>query len=309
VTVLLITEAPPPARDVLVFGSGAIGGAVVRALRRRGAYSPVPCAVPWDDPVATRGFLDDLTIRLTDRAGSRAISVVWAAGRTGFGSSDEQAAAEMHTFTDVVHLVARLRGKAPSHQHALHLVSSAGGLYEGRSIRSPGDPPAPLRPYGRLKLAQEQHATAELSEEGVAIYRPSSVYTAPGRGRLGLIGALVSNGIAQAQTTITGALDTLRDYVLADDIGAFIADHSTAGVDAQDNRHMLVSGDPASIRHVMTTVESVIRRRLYVRVAEAWNAQNITFSPVVRARRFRPTPLFVGIGMVHRASLGRPVAA
>lgn len=308
-TTLLRSESSRPERDVLVFGSGAIGGAIVRHLLRRRAFSPQTFVVPWSDPRARVEALSDVALEVQRRAPERPVSVIWAAGRAGFSATEAEAADELLAYRNVIDLVKRLHQASGGMPHAFHLISSAGGLYEGRAVRAPSEAPAPLRSYGRLKLAQEQHAVTELSGTGVAVYRPSSVYTAPGRGaRIGLIGVLVNNGMAQRPTTIVGALDTLRDYVMAADVATYVAESALRDVEHDDTPHMLVSGEPASILQVVTIVEAVVRRRLYVRVAESWNAHNITFSPAVKADRFRTTQLSVGARMVYSAALGSALA-
>lgn len=251
--------------------------------------------------------LNDIGRMLERRAVDRPLSVVWAAGKAGFGATEAEAAGELDGYQDVVALTQRLRHTRGGQRHTFHMISSAGGLFEGRAVRAASEAPTPLRSYGHLKLAQEQHARDQLSG-GMAVYRPSSVYTVPGQGgRLGLIGVLVRNGITQQPTTIVGALDTLRDYVMAADVGAYVANSTLDYVNDDRNVHMLVSGHPASVLQVITAVETVIRRRVYVRIAESWNARNITFLPAVKPERFSTTPLRVGVQMVHAASLGRPI--
>lgn len=303
--ILLRSDAPPPARDYLVFGSGAIGGAILRRLRHRAACAPLKLHVPWTEPAARKESLGAIGRAVEERAREREVHVIWAAGKAGFSATEDDAAGEFAGYTDVIEMVRRM--SAP---HALHMVSSAGGLYEGRTVRSAADQPSPIRPYGHLKVAQEQLAFEQLPDTKVAVYRPSSVYSVPGQGgRPGLIGALVHNGIAQRPSTIIGALDTLRDYVMASDVGAYVADRALDGPIQSRAVFMLVDGHPASILQVITAVETVLRRRLYIRMAESWNARNITFSPAARADRFASTPLDVGIRLVHSAALGLPIAA
>lgn len=307
-TVLLLSEERRADRDVLVLGSGVIGGAIAERLRRRLLFSAVELEVSWGNGIARRNALREVQLLLERRVRARPVSVVWAAGRAGFSASEAEAAEEMDAYRDVIALVQGLRESAPSVPHRFHLISSAGGLFEGCAVRSATDEPAPLRAYGRLKLAQEQEALSRLSASGLTIYRPSSVYAPSSHGaRSGLIGTLVGNGLARRTTAIVGSLRTLRDYVMAADVGAYVGDRALNDVDDAGAAHMLVSGRPASILQVITQVESVIRQRLYVRIAEAWNSRDISFSPAVKSAGFRSTPLAVGIRVVYSATLGRPM--
>lgn len=307
-TVLLLSEAQRADRDVLVLGSGAIGGAIGVRLRRRRPFSAVELKVPWADRVARRNALVEVRLLLERRVRTRPISVVWAAGKAGFSASEEEAADEMDAYRDVIALVQGFHESAANLPHRFHLISSAGGLFEGSAVRSAIGEPIPLRAYGRLKLAQEREALERLSATGLTIYRPSSVYAAPSPGaRPGLIGTLIGNGLMRRTTAIVGSLRTLRDYVMAADVGHYVGDRALLDVDDGGAPHMLVSGHPASIREVICQVEDVIRQRLYVRIAQAWNARDISFSPAVKSAGFRPAPLAVGIRVVHSATLGRAI--
>lgn len=262
--------------------------------------------MPWTEPAARTEVFREIERNVASRVRQRGLAVVWAAGSTGFAAGEEEAAGELAAFTDVVDFVERAPVSDGASPTTFHLISSAGGLFEGSAMQSLTDMPSPLRPYGHLKLAQEQYAAHRLPADTVFVYRPSSVYTGAAEGRRpGLIGALIRDGLAHRSTTIVGALGTLRDYVLADDVAAYVADSVLDA--ASPGVHMLVAGRPASILQVITAVESAIRRRLYIRIAGSWNARNITFSPDVRAEGFATAPLQVGVRTVLSARVGRPV--
>jgi nucleoside-diphosphate-sugar epimerase len=248
--------------------------------------------IPWSDGVRRRRALHQGLSEFSEAT----VDLVWAAGTAGFGAGDEQVAAELESFSDVIAVFADRLERTGTTSPAMHLLSSAGGLFEGRHVASTSDVPEPQRPYGRLKLAQESLVRELGGSMAVHIHRPGSVYTDPRPGRRpGLIGALLQNGLARAPTPIVGALDTLRDYVHAQDVGRYVA-HRVIDGDrmAGVTIPFLVSGEPASIHRVIRTVERTVRRKVLIQFRDAWNAADITFSPSVRAPGFRPMTIGEG---------------
>lgn len=306
---LLRHEPGSRRRDVLLFGAGTIGTHVVREVLRGGAHHAGHVPIPWDDRDQRRTALRELRERVCSPVTRPPLSIVWAAGRAGFSATASDVDQEAGAFRDVVDLVHDLQARAPSVAPSLHLVSSAGGLFEGQVVRSTATSPAPQRPYGRLKRQQETIALDSLLQDTVTTYRPSSVYAPMGGGRRpGLIGVLVGNGIARRVTTIVGALHTLRDYVMAEDVGAHVGAEATRPGGSLPGVQMLVSGCPASIQEVIAGVEAVLRRPVYIRMAASWNARHIAFSPSVVAPRFEGRPVLEGIRRVHGEALGRPIS-
>jgi UDP-glucose 4-epimerase len=226
---------------------------------------------------------------------------VWAAGAAGFGASQSEAEKDLDGFGDVIDLAVRVRtAGAPT---VLHVVSSAGGLYEGGHQVDVSAAPSPRRPYGHMKVEQERLAIAQSGDIAVEIYRPSSVYTAPGGGRrAGLVGVLLGNGTMRRPSTIIGALDTVRDYVHARDVGRHIAQAIATPTDRDGvNVSMLVAAEPVSIARVVREVEHIIRRPLLLEIRDAWNAEDITFSKSVRPVGFRPMSLVEGMNATYLA--------
>lgn len=302
----LQNEARDPGRDVLLFGTGTIGRPIVRQLRRRTTFSTAVVDIPWTDAEGRAAALRTLEDVVRSLRRGPQLSVIWAAGRAGFSATEAQTAQELDAYREVLKFVQRVQHEdEPASRLHFHLVSSAGGLFEGKGVRRQGTEPSPLRSYGHLKLQQEEVARRVLGPENVTVYRPSSVYAVPAATRPGLVGVLVGNGIAHRVTTIVGAMSTLRDYVMADDVGAHIADNALRP--RGEHVHMLVSGYPASIKEVIVGVEGTLRRPVYIRMAESWNARDITFSPSIAAITFSRRSLVEGIRSVHRASVGRTI--
>ena len=288
---------------VLLLGSGAIGSAIADALRRHGRARTRSAPIPWtssDRGDALRGAMDLLPVGAHN-------AVVWAAGRAGFSAVESTCEQELDAFIDVMRAIGHMVDQPGSRSLSLHVVSSAGALFEGVTRVSAASTTSPLRPYGHLKAEQERRSGAAAGSIPVTIYRASTVYGTPSRGhRPGLIATLVQNGLGRRPTSLYGALDTLRDYVSADEIGQHIArrvgKQSGAGLQVE----MLVAGRPTPIAAVIDIVERALRRRLLTSYVDAWNARDITFDPSIRAIGFKPEPLTTGVARVVAQSLGRP---
>ena len=77
-------------------------------------------------------------------------TVVWAAGRAGFSASADECESELAAFEDAAKAIGDLVTQRGERGFSLHLVSSAGGLYEGLHRVSTDSPMSPKRPYGIL---------------------------------------------------------------------------------------------------------------------------------------------------------------
>jgi UDP-glucose 4-epimerase len=272
-------EGPAGRRLTAVFGVGLVGAALVAALHRRGACAAARHEVPWTDPgrllTGLHGIEDELA-----GAGAGRRHVVWSAGSAGFGATAAEAEAELAAFRAVLAMAGRLAGRCPRGV-VFHLLSSAGGLFEGQRHVERGSRPAPRRPYGELKLRQEQLLAAAPDGLGKRVYRLTSVYGYPhGRRRRGLIPTLVVNGVRQRVSSIVGRLATLRDFTWAEDVARFLADDLLgAAPGGECVTHTLAAGVPTSILEVRRLVEAVLGRPLYLSYSPAPdNCEDITFS-------------------------------
>ncbi|MFC3173958.1 NAD-dependent epimerase/dehydratase family protein [Novosphingobium bradum] len=283
-----------------LFGGGLIGSAIARALGRAGFQVRGDHPYDWHNATKRSQELASVTSALSRISPggeeSGRIDLVWAAGTSGFGSSLEEMDAETALVTELA-LVCRQLGSPPEAPRiAFHLVSSGGGLFEGMAPTGRTTEPRPLRAYGNGKLAQERLASALADTiAAVRIYRPASVYGfAPGA-RRGLIAALIANALTGRPTTITATPATLRDYVLSDDIGAFIA----AEIDRDEDglaTHLLGTGKPSTMHEVLTTIEDLLQKPV-LRSFDPHPSNGLNFSYARSALPcgFYAAPLALGI--------------
>jgi UDP-glucose 4-epimerase len=290
---------------VALFGLGLIGRAAATSLLRLSTWESQELPFSWSDPNQRRVDGSQLAQYLmniaphsegSDEQEIGRFDIVWAAGRAGFAASQADVQQELEAFQDVLTICNRLCQQVPMAQHAFHLFSSAGGLFEGQRQVDRESMPAPQRPYGALKLEQEQYLAAISAKVTKLIYRPSSVYGYSGSGlRVGLVSALVQNGIRHRVSRIFGEPHTIRDYVLASDVGSFLAKQLTEPLD-NSRVFLLASGKPSSMFEMLHKIEQTVGRKLYCQFdARPSNASHISFCKSALPLAWIPTDLDTGI--------------
>jgi nucleoside-diphosphate-sugar epimerase len=286
---------------VAVFGSGLVGGSIIRSLKLLGVSKCVELPLSWTDAGQRALDLAAVSTAIGQLPAICRIDVIWAAGSAGFGATSEEANAELPAYCDVLNWARNLKNKAGPDKLVLHVLSSAGGLFEGQRFVDGGSSPQPRRPYGVLKLEQEHIAQLLAGDVPVCIYRPSSIYGTGGKkGRSGLINTLILNHKKQAISRIFGGFDTLRDYVLAADIGGFIARQTTIWPKHRET-HLLASGKPTTVAEIQGIIEKIMGTPLFVKLdAVPSNASHITFRTSALPQDWHPTDLETGIRLVMR---------
>jgi UDP-glucose 4-epimerase len=306
-----------------IFGVGLIGAHLVRNLYKYQYKETHSLPFSWQDPShrkkETANILDCIrnlmknpdhgqrrggVYTLPAQAGinpapTNRIDVVWSAGKGGFGMSQNDTLSEMDSFSEVVKMAIDMLRENPSCLVRFHMLSSAGGLFEGQRNVNTASPPAPGRPYGFLKLAQEK-ILSDCDELVQFIYRPTSVYGFAGLNhRLGLIPTLLWNGSKNKVSTIFGAPETLRDYVWAGDIGAFMAG-IIASKTSCSARFLLASEKPSALFEIFNHIEKMLNKRLFCHYIKSGdNAGHNTFSMRTRPVGWNPLDMETGIRKTH----------
>jgi NAD dependent epimerase/dehydratase family len=282
-----------------VFGSGLVGGSIIRAMQIGVGSSSSHFPLNWTTAKARRLDLAAITTALMAMPATTTFDVIWAAGRTGFACTKDDVAEELAAFTEIMDWTRSLSDSFGARLLNLHIVSSAGGLFEGRRFVGSDSLPRPQRAYGELKLDEEHIALRVSDRLPVQIYRPSSVYGLGGvKGRSGLVNTLIMNAKTHTTSRIFGGLDTIRDYVLASDIGKFIA-AQTGARHGDSKTHLLASGKPAALGEVLAIIYRVVERPLLIKLDPVpSNASHITFRPSALPSGWSPTDLETGIRQV-----------
>jgi len=311
----LSTSDGQPSRQVIaLFGMGLIGRSITASVTRRLPLNIRELPFSWGNPdqrsvdarAIEKCILSSSGPNMREQAPRLGrIDFVWAAGQAGFGATQPDVERELDAFKDVVELSKLIQRRVPQVHHSFHLLSSAGGLFEGQCQVSSTTAPHPRRPYGMLKLEQERHLIASCPGADKLIYRPTSVYGFSGSGlRVGLVNALVQNAIRHQVSRIYGEPHTLRDYVLAADIGSFVTERLLTASRGSET-FLLASGKPSSMFEVLRKVEHAIGRRLYLQFnSEPSNASHMSFCIGALPQGWRPTDLDTGVRQTALQLLG-----
>ena len=277
----------------VIGAGGLLGGAVVRAIRRRGgvALHAVEEDLAWGNNVLLAAQLDREVAafaRATERAGRWLL--VWAAGVSSMSSD----AASLELESRALDLLLERLMAEPALRVApgcMVLASSAGAIY-GQSrddhIRETSAV-APGTPYAMHKLQQEAKVrrAIEAQPRWTAMLARFSTLYGPGQSRdksQGLITQLARRIVGNEVVHIYVPLDTIRDYIFVDDA----ADRTLDAVrDLRDRAgeavmKIIASEQATSIAQLVGVFRRVSRRP--VRLVTSVNS----LSPLyVRCIRFR----------------------
>lgn len=251
--------------SVLLFGVGLIGSSLVSHFQGAPRAAGERLAWSWTD-AGRRALQADLILQKASPGRTPGLlSVVWSAGAGGFNSPASVLESELEAFLDVLNLTRALADQKDGARVTFHLVSSAGGLFEGVRFVGADTVPTGTRGYALSKLRQEAEAAIRLPASiGLHVYRPSSVYGYQRGGRVNLVSALVQNGYRHQTTTIFGRTNTLRDFIHVSDVGRKIGEEVLRAREGRSCQ-ILASGKPSSMLEVIQTVEAVIRKRLLLK--------------------------------------------
>lgn len=292
-------SGPSDNHAVLLFGLGLVGGPIEEFLRRNG-WGSKQIDYDWSDGTRRTKqrahIAEQVASWLAGLRGTAEIRLdtVWAAGRNGFDSSAEAMAAETALLAEVLEDARRLLDRTPDAEHSFHLISSAGGLFEGQVHIENANRPVPTRAYGVAKLQQERLVAGLPDAIRRMIYRPSSVYGYRSGARVGLFSALLRGALENRTARIFGLADTLRDYVYNEDIGRFVVERIL--LPRGQETCVLASGKPTSTYEAIHLIESVTRTRLYLQYDPApRNALPMSFRPSALPRDWKVTPIETGI--------------
>jgi nucleoside-diphosphate-sugar epimerase len=293
-------------RVVLIFGMGFVGKSIFESLQNENSissYNEIP--VDWRDATVRAAELkriNQLISKIDSDSGISRLDIVWAAGKSGFASSYTECLAEMSGYCDVIAFAVdlkRILGDLPSCY--FHQISSAGSVYGSQKFIDSTTWPCPDSHYGKLKLDQENELSDSLSGlYRCLIYRLSSVYGfSRASNRHGLISTLIYAALHSEVIDLFGGADTLRDFVYSQDVSRFIS-YSITSESPVTGNYLLVSGKPASLREIVSTVESVVGKSIYIKFRSCGsNANDVSFSKNCMPAYWSPTDLRTGIGATY----------
>jgi UDP-glucose 4-epimerase len=293
--------------------SGLLGKSLVAEVRNRTDWelfdSP---SLPWNSSDRVETEIDELSGRFFASAAGREWTILWAAGAGVIATTEEKLEAEVDLFGRVLDgLGAQLKSNGLADSGSFFLASSAGGVYAGATA-----PPftektdvAPLAPYGRAKLKMEAALAtfAEHTRVATLVGRIANLY-GPGQNLAkpqGVISALALAQLSPTPASIFVSLDTMRDYLYADDCASLVCDGierlSIERVGGDHVVKVLASGVTVSIGALLGVFRQLARRHPNVAMGAsplaAMQVLDLRLRSVVwpELDRRELTPLAVGI--------------
>jgi hypothetical protein len=319
---LILHNSPKKDEDskiVVLFGTGLLGAAFLKSLHRSMFYKKHYIPSTWNNYELFGQGLDaalSKIIHIVDQyeiigLKTKNLAFVWCAGKAGFNASEIDYKHELNCFDAVLQLASRVYELLKEYEVQFHMISSAGGLFEGQRVIDCATVPKPKRVYGLLKHEQEIRLKCLPVQIGKMIYRPTSVYGYNRDGqRMGLIPILIANGLENRVSTIFGDFSTLRDYVLNEDVGAFIAQNLfTKNMSQNLESYLLGSGKPSSIYEIKHFVERAIGKKIYFKFennSKTSNSSDITIALSARPEQWAPTSLQNGVRYVKEKIMIHP---
>jgi UDP-glucose 4-epimerase len=276
----------------VIGAGGMLGTALRRALAARDAsVFMLPAPLPWSDPIALVQQLDVALRQFAVHAArAQRWQVYWAAGVGSMGSAAAELTAETHALAC---LLDGLRGSMALRQTpgALVFAGSAGGVYGGCVGHEAIDertPPQPINAYGVEKLHQEAlvRAFADSGPPVAATTARISTLYGPRRhsGKAqGLLNYMARSVVRMVPMNVYVPLDTIRDYIHADDAAAAMVGLADAAVPGAHLK-IVASEHPTTVAQIVATFRRVARRSppliTSTRVESALYARRMQFRSV-----------------------------
>lgn len=282
---------------VLIFGLGVVGWSIFDHIRKD-FHEVASDKLDWSALENCQKTVKAFCKKELPKS-AKTVDVIWSAGNTLFSVGEEQAGLDLSFFKKFTALLEKnLTANLPDAKKRYIMLSSAGGLFEGQTSITARSKLEPQRPYADLKLKQEEHIEAQSWLDEYAIVRLSSVYSISNlRSRMGLIPTMVNKSIRQEFLSIYGTEMTLRDYVLDDDIGRYVARIIHKPL---PKKVFVVDGKPYSILEIKNMVEAITQKKVYLNYTlMKSNAANNSYSKQIRAEGFEPSDLATNIRLLY----------
>ena len=307
-----------------VVGRGGLLGSCVERKISSAVWSPERPII-WDDPNRLRKSVEDAVQSFHARLTAETYDtwcVYWCAGSGVVGTPADRLAAEtasLRFFLD------RLGAAFDKSQRFLRgqvfLASSAGGVYAGSTVHplTEETPPQPISDYGRAKLEQEDMLRRwALGRPRVStlVGRLSNLY-GPGQ-RLdkpqGLISHMSRCLIFSMPVRIYVPLDTIRDYLFAEDAAARIISGMTRLEREAVSGHQHIikvysSGKETTVAGLIGVFRQIAKRHLRIVSGlvpvRSLQPARLQFRSTVWTDEPNPprTELLDGVNRVHRHQL------
>lgn len=299
---------------------GLLGSAIERALRRTDvSIFILEQRFSWTVPAVLQRELEVACEHFAASLGPRdRWTLHWAAGVGSMGSTAQDLVTETAALEGLLGVVER-SGLCAEHGRVA-LASSAGAIYAGATdaVIDERTVEGPTTAYAHAKLAQERCVLDHAARfgTGALIARISTLYgagQASGK-RQGLLTHISRCLIRNTPVQIFVPLDTIRDYLAADDAAAIMLD-ALDGVGPRRTAMKIVASErPVTISEILSIFKRLARRP--PRIVTSGSASSSLYtrrmqfrSRVPPSRSRPPLDLLIGISRLLAAERLRYVAA
>lgn len=297
-------------------GGGLLGRALLGEISRSGGRVFNPnLPISWGDPIAIPDQLRQL-VRAFSEATQDASRwrIFWSAGVGTMASEDAELVIERNAFETLLNEIER----SPAlrlERGTIALASSAGALHvsDTQSVIHETTTPTLSTPYARSKLLQEErlaHFCRQKTGASGLSARISTLYGAmprPGK-RQGLIAHIAHCVVRNKPVGIYVPLDTMRDYISAQDAARMILMAVSASESVHGYRVRLVASErPTSVAEIVSEFKRVAHRpvRVVMGAAGTWPRypSSVTFKSLFRSTEYPITtsPIRIGIAAMLAA--------
>ena len=300
-----------------VIGSGGLlGSALCRALRNNGAALFIPAErFSWGNALLLKAQLAGAVQSFAEQ--TRNFSqwqIYWAAGVGNMGSAADVLTPETDAFAHLLNLI-EIQPELSTTHGTLTLASSAGAIYAGcmDEIINDDTHTLPTTPYAHEKLRQEGllRAFALKNNTISALLARISTLYGPGSAigkQQGLITHIARCLLQNKPIQIYVPLDTIRDYITADDAAAMLVVESRATSQRPGVYTRIVASEqPTTIAEIVSIYKRITRRN--PRIVTSASKLSSVYSRCIQFRtkaisenaRVHRTSLFLGIAQVMSA--------
>lgn len=300
----------------VIGANGLLGSALHRTLQRRRMrlFTPAERFCWQDELVLSRQLILAVKAFADLTEDSDDWQVYWAAGVGTMSSKKNQLATETRTLTQVLKLI-ESESALMAVDGGFAFSSSAGAIYAGASddIITENTTVAPTTDYAKEKLKQEKLVSEFAHNNNRVAALLARISTLYGRGqadgkRQGLLAHIARCLLRNQSVHIYVPLDTIRDYIAADDAAYAIeaAMLTLSGCDGAFTK-IIASEHPTTIAEIISVFQRVTRRkpRVISSVSKLSNiyTRRIQFQSITVPikKRILKTTLLIGISQVMDA--------
>lgn len=291
-------------RAVVVIGNGLVGTAISERVINKTHAQNYNCNIDWNNAEnAAQNVKENVVKYISDDI--KKIDWVWSAGKAGFDATEEDIQKEFQLFEKCSLMILSLHNiNYKKSNYNYHLISSAGGLFEGQNVTRIDAIPNPKRPYGKLKLMQEEYLVKNFYN-ACYIYRLSTVYGYYNKNfRIGLISALIKNTVTGKITNIFARPHTQRDFIWIEDIANYISLVVLDSTIKKDSINFLVSGKPTSVFEIITSIQRFAKSKVLQQYKLVdYNSDKIIYSENIKPKALTTTSMDVCIRSIYNRLL------